>query len=308
MALNNSAYITAEKVMKVMFNEAVANYSNANAWDFLNSLAFEAPSNGAEEDYRWLQELPEFQEWLGDLTSSDLADYVFTIRNKEFAASVPIRKTDLDDDKMDTVKPRIQAMAGGESRKWGKLIDTLIQAGTTALAFDGIAFFSAATGVRLNNNLLTGTVSAATPTLAQVAADIRTVRAAMLKFVDSRGEIVGIVPDTFVVPPNLEFMFLQFQNSMTDPTGANPNTINPYRGFIKNLIVDPGLTDLNDFYAFATTYGAGAIVKQRRSPLELFLDDTQVLVNRKLIFGGSFRGNVGFGLPILACKVVSGVA
>ena len=76
----------------------------------------------------------------------------------------------------------------------------------------------------------------------------------------------------------------------------------------KRVIVDPGLTDANDFYALATKYSVGPFVKQKRKAVETFLDDKNVNINRKLIFGASFRGNVGYGLPILAAKVVSAVS
>ena len=176
------------------------------------------------------------------------------------------------------------------------------------LAFDGIAFFSDVSGVRINDNLLAGTISAGTPTLAQIAADIRTCRNSMLGFKDSRGEIIGIMPDTFVVPPNLEMGFMQLMTSNSDPSLTNSGTVNPFKNWVKRIVVDPGLTDLNDFYALSTSYSVGPFVRQQRSGVETFLDETGRNVNGRLIFGAKFRGNVGYGLPILAAKVVSAVA
>jgi len=300
--------VALQTLFRREFNQATTQYTNTNAWDGVSSIAKEIPSLGPAETYRWLQENPEFQQWIGDLKKDDLAEYSYVLENLPFIMGVDIHKDEIDDDRDGIILDRIRGAAGAENRKWGKLVDAALKAATTSLAFDGIAFYSDVSGVRVNDNLLAGTISAGTPTLAQIAADLRTVRNAGLGFKDSRGEIVGILFDTFVVPPNLEMGFMQLLNSSSDPTLTNAGTVNPYRSWVKNVIVDPGLTDLNDFYAFSTTYGISGIIKQKRSATELFLDESQKYINGKLTFGANFRGNVGYGLPILSAKVVSAVA
>jgi phage major head subunit gpT-like protein len=300
--------VALQTLFRKEYNAAVAEYANTNAWDAVADIGTEIPSTGPSEDYRWLQEMPEFDKWIGDLNAADLAEYKFSITNEPFAAAVGVHVDELDDDRDGVILTRIRSMAGGEKRKWGKLIHDLMVAGTSGLAFDGIAFFSDATGARVNDNLLAGTISAATPTLAQIAADLRTVRNAMLGFKDSRGEIVGISPDTFVVPPNLEMGFMQLMTSNSDPSLTNAGTVNPYKSWVKRIVVDPGLTDANDFYALSTQYSVGPFVKQMRSGIETFIDETGRYKNGRLAFGAKFRGNVGYGLPIMAAKVVSSVS
>jgi phage major head subunit gpT-like protein len=300
--------VALQTLFRKEFNQATAEYSNTNAWDAVADIGTEIASRGASEDYRWLQETPEFDQWIGDLNVGDLAEYKYAITNEPFAAAVAVHVDEINDDADGIILGRIRGMAGGEKRKWGKLLHALLVAGTSGLAFDGIAFFSDASGVRVNDNLLAGTISAATPTLAQIAADIRTVRNAMLGFKDSRGEIVGISPDTFVVPPNLELGFMQLMTSNSDPGLTNAGTVNPYKSWVKRVIVDPGLTDANDFYALATGYSVGPFIKQKREAVNTFLDATGEFKNGRLAFGAKFRGNVGYGLPILAAKVVSSVS
>lgn len=301
--------ITAlQTLFRQEYNNAVAAYSMTNAWDGVAMVATEIPSTGPSETYRWLQEMPEFDLWIGDLNVGDLAEYSFTIVNQPFAAAVGVHKDEIADDKDGLILGRIRSMAGGEFRKWGKLIDALLRNGTTGLAYDGIAFFADPSGVRVNDNLLAGTISAGTPTVAQVLADVNTVIGSMAKFVDSRGEIVGIIPDTFIVHPLVASIW---RSALLSPTNAglgNAQTINQFQGIPLKIVVDPGLTDVNDFYALATSYPVGAVVKQRRSAVETFLDETQKWTNGRLNFGAEFRGNVGYGLPIMGCKVVSAVA
>jgi phage major head subunit gpT-like protein len=296
-----------QNVFRLEYEKASQQIADTNLWAALATLGTEIPSTGESEDYRWLADTPEFDEWVGDINMDDLGEYEFNIKNKDFSAAVKIYRNEIEDDKLDIIMPRVRGMPAGEGRKWGKLIHSLLTGGTTALAFDGVAFFSDASGNRLNDNLLAGTISAATPTLAQVEADIDTVRNAMAAFKNSRSEIVGIVPDTFVVPAKLEKFFRQLQTSAADPSAGNSGVSNPYSGFIKRIVVDPGLTDANDFYALCTTYSVGPFVRQKRQAVETVLDASHVNINKTLFFQANFRGNAGYGLPILAAKVVSSV-
>jgi len=306
--ISGSDLVRYEKVFRLEYERAAKELENTGAWDDMASLGSVILSDGAEEDYRWLGDTPEFGELIGDINLDDLDDYSYTIKNKDFGAAVKMRKSELEDDKMDIILPRVKGMPAGENRKWGKMIHSLLLNGTTNLAFDGVAFFSDATGARLNDNLLAGTISAATPTLAQVAADIKTARTAGLRFKNTRGEIIGVIFDTFVVPPELEMLFRQLQTSDGDPTGSNPGTSNPYKGIIKKIIVDPALTDTNDFYCLSTGYSVGPFVRQKRRGVETVLDVTELNKNNTCYFKADFRGNAGYGLPILAAKVVSGVS
>lgn len=300
--------VAMQTLFRKEYNAAVAEYSNTNAWDAMSDIGTVIPSNGSSEDYRWLQETPEFDLWIGDLKTDDLKDYKFSITNEPFVASVGVHEDEIDDDKDDLILTRIRSMAGGEKRKWGKMLHTLLVNGTSGLAFDGVAFFSDASGDRLNDNLLSGTISAASPTVAQVLADVDTVVQAMGAFKNSRGDIVGIVPDTFVVSLKVASTFRRALLSPTDASNSNSAVNNPFQGMGFRIVVDPGLTDANDFYALATRYSVGPLVKQTRSAVESRLDDTGKNKNGRLTFLAKFRGNAGYGLPIMACKVVSSVS
>jgi phage major head subunit gpT-like protein len=300
--------VALQTLFRKEYNTAVGQYENTNAWDAMADIGTMIPSNGSAEDYRWLQESPEFEQWIGDLNSADLAEYKFAIVNEPFAASIGIHEDEIEDDKDDLILSRVRSMAGGDRRKWGKMLHDLLVNGTTGKAFDGIAFFSDATGARLNDNLLAGTISAATPTAAQVLADVDTVIQAMGAFKNSRGEIVGIVPDTFVVSLKCASVFRRALMSPTDASNANSAVMNAFSGMNFRIVVDPGLTDANDFYALATRYAVGGLVKQVRTGVEARLDETGRNKNGRLNFLAKFRGNVGYGLPIMACKVVSGAA
>ena len=302
------SFVALQTLFRKEYNDAVSQYENTNAWDAMAEIGTMIPSTGAVEDYRWLQESPEFEQWIGDLNSADLAEYKFSITNEPFAASIGVHEDEIADDKDDLILQRIRSMAGGDKRKWGKMLGDLLVNGTSLKAFDGVNFFSDVSGVRINDNLLAGTISAGSPTVAQVLADVDTVIQAMGAFKNSRGEIVGIVPDTFVVSLKVASTFRRALMSPTDASNANSAVNNPFQGMGFRIVVHPGLSDANDFYALATRYSVGGLVKQQRTAVETRLDETGRNKNGRLNFLAKFRGNVGYGLPIMAAKVVSGVA
>jgi phage major head subunit gpT-like protein len=148
--------VALQTLFRTEFNKAVGAYQMTNAWDAVGSFASTIPSMGPGETQRFLQELPEFQQWIGDLNVSDLAEFSYFLANLPFAAAVAVHQDELDDDADGIILERIRQMAGGETRKWGKLVDAAIKAGTTGLAFDAIAYFSDATGVRLTTTCWPG--------------------------------------------------------------------------------------------------------------------------------------------------------
>ena len=304
--LNNSALATAEKILKTQYNAAIARVMETNPFVALGILAMTIESVGSEETYGWLGEMPIVQEWLGDLTVDDLGNFQYTIRNKHFYTAVGIHEDEIMDDRLGLVQPRIATAAVRAAEYIGRLIHDLLLNGTTYLAFDNIAFFSAATGARPNNNILTGTLSAGTPTQAQFLADVDAMRVAMLQFVDLKGEVIGAMMDTLVVHPSMERIARTAVASASDPSQANPAAINPFQTWIKNIVVDPLLTDKNDLYGLCLNYPVKPFVWQERSKPRQWMFQKEE--NLKCNFVTDFRGAAGLTFPFLAVKSVSAVA
>ncbi len=305
--LTQSQIVIAQKIFKTIYNRAIAEMAVSSPFIALGRLATEIPSDGAEEDYRWLGAMPLFTEWLGDITVEDLADYEYTIRNKHFAGAVGIDRDELEDDKFGLIIPRIEALAYRALVHRGRQVESLIANGVTSLAFDGLPFFDDVGGVRLNDNLIGGTLNATVPSLTEVMTAIDTMRQAMMAFVDDKGEIIGLAPDTFVVSTLYERAFRTVNQSTSDPSVTGGiGVANPVRSWIKEIIVDPAIAsgDANDFYGFCTDYPVKALVFQNRQENEIWLDDTNKNVNKKLVFGADYRAGYGYALPQLACKYV----
>ena len=70
--------VAAQTLFRTIFNQALQAFAGLNSWTKLASLATEIPSTGPQEVYRWLGDLPVFEEWLGDLNVDDLAESAAT--------------------------------------------------------------------------------------------------------------------------------------------------------------------------------------------------------------------------------------
>lgn len=304
--VTGTTIVAAEALFRQIFNDALQSFAGQNAWTRLASLATEIPSTGPQEVYRWLGDLPVFEEWLGDLNIDDLAEAAYTLPNKHFAKGVGVDEDELADDRMGLIRSRIEMLAVRYLQHVGQQIESLILNGTSNLAFDGIAFFSNVSGVRTIDNLGAGTISAATPTIAQVEADIDTMRYTVMQYADSKSVAIGLVPMVFAGHPKLERLFRTVMVSTADPGGAHAGVANPFRTMISDYIPLPSATDLNDVYGFVADMPIKPFIFQNRQALNREL--VRQPLNRKLIFKADYRAGYGYSLPHLAIKLVSAAA
>lgn len=267
----------------------------------LLSVAMENPSTGSAEDYPWIGAMPIVQEWLGEVTADELKDYDYVIKNRDYVASVMISQNHIDDDQTGVLRTLSQQLAQRILRHPEKLISDAIVNGDSNTAYDGVAFFSNASGARTIDNLLAGSGT----TLAQIETDLAAAVAAMAKFTDDKGEILGIRGNTIVCPIALEPDFRRLVQSIADPTATGgTNTFNPYNGRF-TVIGDPRLDadDANDWYLFATNEPVRPFIYQNRQTAETLMD--RKAGTKQWIFSANYRGAVGYGLPHLAIKTVN---
>ncbi len=290
--------VALEKGLRIEFNKAFESMAGGDPYiDLFNALATVIPSTSTEEKYGWFGDVPAVQEWLGDKKAGALKDYDFTIKNKDFYTALDIDRDEIADDKLGALIPRMQMLAQAVKVYKGELIANLLINGTAGLAYDGSAFF--ANRAAPNDNLLAGTGT----TLAQFRADVYAARAAMMKFQSDAGKVLGLRMDTLVVPPELEGVAYE---AVTSTVGvAGDNVANPINKWIKQIIVLPNASDVNDWYGLASGFPLKPFVFQDRSPVELVLDDTSVKRNRKLIYSAEMRGNAGYGFFQMAVKTVN---
>jgi phage major head subunit gpT-like protein len=258
------------------------------------------PSTSSYEKMGWIGAMPGVQEWIGELKAKGFEQYDYTIKNKDWAAAVPINQNDIDDDQIGVLSKIPALLVQRIMAHPEKLLVSLLNNGTTSLAYDGVAFFSDASGVRTFDNLLAGTGTS----LAQIEADLNAALVQMAKFTDDQGESLNIAGDMIVCPKALGNKFRRLVNSQTDPTASVQGTYNPYAGKF-TVIEDARLdaVDANDWYLLASSEIFQPLVLSMRKEPETNIEKVPGTKTYNMSADG--RYNVGYGLPMLAVKTVN---
>lgn len=103
-------------------------------------------------------------------------------------------------------------------------------------------------------------------TLALTAANLGTTRQLHMAFVDDRGDILNIMPDILLVPPELEDTALTLVRSTLDPASAN-NAINPQSGRFQ-VVTWHYLTDATLWFMIDSARMKRDLIWYERIPVE----------------------------------------
>lgn len=275
-------------------------------------IAMEAPSTTDAETYNWLGAVPAVKEWLDTKVAAGLLSHNFTIRNKDWEATLEVDRNTFEDDKLGIVRPRIQEMGQEAARHPDELISDLIKA--NGLCYDGQNFFDTdhaegSSGTQANTAAGTGT------TIAQVTADFRAARAAMITRKDDRGkpllknlgsDATGAAPGLFVVMCPADLLGVFEELMVATQIG---NTTNVLKGAF-SLWVNPYLTDANDWYLFYVGSPIMPLILQmRKRPDFVSLQDPNssevVFFRKKFYYGVEARYNGGYGLWQFAHRITN---
>lgn len=154
--------------------------------------------------------------------------YKTTYTHREYPLEVEIKRKLLDDNMWNEVF-NIPARIG-DSMSLKREVDaasvfnnafsaSFLGADAVALCSDSHPYSPQKTGSTQDNNF----------TLALNLANVRTIREAMMAFVDDNGNKQGVTPDMLLVPPGLEDDAIAIAQSALDPTNAT-NAVNPQAG------------------------------------------------------------------------------
>lgn len=298
MALNP---IVIERGIQANFAQKMSQWQTARQINpGLLMAAMIIQSTGAYEKLGWLGSVPAVRQWIGELQAKGLEDYEYTIRNLDWEASTYVNQNDLDDDQTGTIQMIPGFLVDRIMAHPEELILSLLTGGTTGLAYDGVAFFSDASGVRTIDNLLGGTGV----TLAQIEADLNSALTAMAKFTDDNGKVLNVKGNMIVCPIELENKFNRLINSQTDPLAAAQGTFNPYAGKF-TVVGDARLsgTDANDWYLLATNQTVKPLIYSERQTARAHFEKKNG--SKEWTAYAEYRANAGYGLPHLAVKTVN---
>jgi len=285
--------IALEKGLKIAFHQAYADLLKSPEFDIIKSIAMMAPSTAASEKYGWLGDVPAVVEWLGEVTAKELAEYDYTITNKDWISAMTIDRNSLDDDQYGMIMERVRELPRAILEHRWEMIEDLFADGTTELAYDGSAFFADRTSP--NDNLLAGNGS---DTVAHIQTDILAAYAAQYNFQSDEGRKMRIKMDTIVCPVEIYGLVLEAVTAVQGQTSANVPAM-----FIKNVIPLPGQSDTTDWYGICTTRGLKPFILQTRKEPTPDMDYNKL--SKQYVFFADGRSNAGYGFFQLAVKVVN---
>lgn len=294
--------------MKTLFSSVFA-----EAPTHWQALATEIKSETEEEFYPWLKRLPELREWIGERQVNNLSLNVQRLKNRLFEDTFGVKRTKFEDDKYGLFTSQAVSELAIASKQWpDKILAEAIIAGSSALAHDGQAFFSASHPVNPDDASL-GTQANLQTSKSLTFENLRLVRAAAKTLKGENGIPMSLEYDTLIVPPSLETVAEQLCNTKTVAPGATFGAgstytqENPFFGKLKYHVFPRLEADsATSWYLACTTRTVKPFVFQNRLPAEFSWlnkpEDENVFMRDEYLYGVRARGAAGYGPYFLCVK------
>lgn len=268
--------------------------------------AMEVESTAQVEQYHWLGAFPSMKEWVSERTAERIGAFMYSVENRNYEGTITIDMNDIEDDRLGLYRPLVEAAARTARNHPAQLALQVFEQNPTA--YDGNPMFSPSheegqSGVQ--SNIVTGTGT----TLPNLIADLDAADARMASFKNDRGEPIMIsgmpLSVTHVMaPPALKGAFETIANAQ-----MIQNTTNKWAGRL-SVIVNPYLTDQNDWIAICARAEAKPVLVQIRRPaqpngFDSAVAETERFWRRRLVIGIDGRYAVAPAFWQTAVRVVN---
>ncbi len=267
----------------------------------IDQLATVVSSSHSIETYGWMQRLLAMREWIGPRVKQGLQTQAYTLKNRTFEATLACDREEIEDDSLGLFEPRARELGRIAARIWFQLLIDALAAGTSALGFDGVAFFSAShplnpAGVQSNLNLSTAIDNTLTAAGDDAnAAKFNTVVSAMRNYSGEDGRLLGVTPTHVIVPPSRELAVRRVLNTALI-SGGSTNVMN---GYLQIMVIPELESTPTIWYVADLSAPIKPLILQKRKEVELVskvsLDSDNVFWEREFIWGIDCRGVAGYG-------------
>jgi len=268
-------------------------------------VATEVPSTSDSETYAWLGAVPSVREFIDERQIKAMSQYTYSIKNKTWESTLGVERAAIEDDKWGQIKIRIQGLARACVKHQESLVFGMFLNGFTTTCYSGDYFFAdthtdaSPTSAGDNKN-----------TAALTALNLQAAITQMRKFTNDVGDPLDVVPDTLIVPPDLEWTAREILNSAYN---ADATSAHQYSQFASNqlqgaldLIVSPYVMDTagapasanSNWYLACTKGPVKPIILQNRMGIEftaLEATSENGFMRDMYAYGIRARYNVGFG-------------
>ncbi len=276
-------------------------YRQLSESSIVSRIATVVRTNLPTQKYGWLGSVPAMREFIDERVPVGLRAFEYAISDQVWEASIAIERRALEDEQYDMIRMRVQDLALEAVRHREQLVINALLEGTSGTAYDGQPLFSTAhqegeSG--LQSNIFTGELN--TENLQQAMAQMMLIK-------DDRGRPMGIMPDTLLVGPALQWLAMELLESPVVVQVNTTGNFTPYRNVLQGklrLIVSPYIagSDADRWFLLDTSRAVrGVILQERRDvPLEFAALDRptseSVFMRDKVFYGVRARYGVGYGL------------
>lgn len=267
-------------------------------------IAMEVESNSETETYEYITGLPGMKELVGEVKLEDFATGGFSIRNKEWESTVPVKRAVIERDSLGLVRPSMSELGTNARNHPRTLLAALLDNSfTTGLDHTGTAFFSANKPFNKDDKSKNALTFTNKGTAALSAASFVVGRTALRKMKDAKGNNLGLGKKlVLVVPPALEETANKLRTAEMLNTGAGAET-NTLRGSFEVLVLNELTSDTAWFLMEGGREIKPLLVQFEVRPEFVAADDpksTHVLLQKVFIYQAYGRWNAGYALPQLA--------
>jgi phage major head subunit gpT-like protein len=256
-------------------------------------------TNLPTQKYGWLGSVPAMRAFIDERIPAGLRAYEYAISDQVWEASSAVERRALEDEQYDMIRMRVQDLALEATRHREQLVINALL--TNGITYDGKPLFStthAEGDSGTQSNILNGAL--ATETLQEAIAQMMGIR-------DDRGRPMGIMPDTLLVGPSLQWLAMELLESPVVVQTNTTGNYTPYRNVLQGklrLIVSPYIAGdhAEKWFLLDTSRAVRAVILQERRdvPVEFAALDrptTESVFMRDLVFYGiRARYGVGYGL------------
>jgi phage major head subunit gpT-like protein len=109
----------------------------------VDKIAMTTSSATSEERYGWIGRFPRIREWVGDRVIENLTVYDYSIKNKDYEATVSVSRNDIEDDRVGLYGPIFEHFGREAKEHPDRLVFDLLAAGFASKCYDGQYFFDA---------------------------------------------------------------------------------------------------------------------------------------------------------------------
>lgn len=135
MIVNQEVIKSIFKTLKTEFQKSFE--AAEPKWEKVATLV---PSTAKQNDYAWLSQFPMMREWVGEKVVKSLSAFSYTIVNKNYEATIAVRRDDIEDDNLGIYKPQATQI-GSVAKLWpDELVFSLLSKAFDEICYDGQPF------------------------------------------------------------------------------------------------------------------------------------------------------------------------